>query len=136
MTENFIDAPAAVVSGWPAYALARVLRRHLPELLDVLDPGLRRPIEEALEALTLAGEAYARSRPGTAEPARVSAPVGSTEMEESLTTLTAAAALDCSDRYVRRLAAAGALPAHRDRKGWHVDAAAVHELQRQRGARC
>jgi excisionase family DNA binding protein len=135
MTENFIDAPAAVISGWPAYALARTLRRHLPELVDVLDPALRRPLEEAMEALTLAGEAFAQGRRETTKPARVETRIDLVQMNDEMTADQAAQMLDCSTQWIRRLAGEGRIPARRIRRVWRIDAAAIRELHMRR-SRC
>ena len=114
----------AVLSGWPAYAFARTLRRHLPELLDCLAPHLRQPLEEALEALTLAGAAYAQSRRGTSVPADAAQGADSEAMDV-MTTQQAADVLGCIPRYVRRLAAEGRLPGRCEHHRWQLDGAAV-----------
>ena len=128
----------ALIHGWPALAFARTLRRHLPELLECLDPHLRRPLEDALEALTLAGDAYARScQRGTSVPPSAELRADSAAMDE-MTSQQAAEVLGCIPRYVRRLAADGRLPGRRERHRWLLDAGAVlayrdnHEQETER----
>lgn len=121
---RYIEA-AAVLSGWPAYAFARVLRRELPPLLEALDPALRRPLEESLAALILAADAYAREcRCGTSVPASAELRADSGAMDV-MTTDQAADVLGCHARYVRRLALDGRLPGRREHHRWQLDAAAV-----------
>ena len=123
-----------VLEGWELFAITRVLSRHLPEYLESLPLHLRRPLEDRLaECLAMSREWKEDRKRGTAEPAAAALPVESKEMDKPLTTDQAAELLQVSDRYIRKLIASGALPARKDRCGWHVDAGAVHEYHERTG---
>lgn len=117
-----------LVSGWPAFALARLVTRHCRGELEDLPPDLRLPLEEALAELEEAGRLWAAEVRGTAEPR----PEVTELPSEGMSTRQAAEALGCSDRFVRRLVAAGALPARRTKQGWIIDPGAVAARCRQR----
>ena len=124
--------------GWPAFAFARILRRHWRD--DVLDlpPQLRLPLERALEGLEEQAAAWAeemrRRKGGGNEPA------GRAETglhSEWLSGSEVAALLGVSDRRVRQLAAAGLLSGHRDPLGhWRIERRGVEALRKARCLRC
>lgn len=104
---------AAVVSGWPAWAVTWVLRRHLADDLDQLErlsdglPGDRRQeILDAFADLEAAAEDWRASANGNAETPDAET-VASSPTDELLTTRQAAEMLDLTPRRVRQLAAAG-----------------------------
>jgi excisionase family DNA binding protein len=127
------DAPrsfvrsAAIVEGWPALVIATLLDRpENCEYLEVFPPQGRQVLEDVVDAIRLAGRQWADEvRRGTSELTAAEQLPNSEEMKETMTTAQAADALGYSDRYIRRLIDAGALPAHRDSGGWQIDASAV-----------
>ena len=68
---------AAVIDGWPAWAIARMLSRHCLEEIEDFPAHLRAPLEDATEALQHAGERWAISARGSAEVVLAEAPVRS-----------------------------------------------------------
>ena len=126
----YVQGP--VIHGPHAYMVACFLRRHWHEEVDDMLPAMRVILEEARTAIDYEAARWAKERRGTAEPAAAELPLESNEMDKPMTTSQAADVLGCSERYVRKLIAGGALPARKDRQGWHVDAGAVlayHEHQ-------
>ena len=137
MTEpgpRFYFAAVAVIDGWPAYAIGRMLARHCHDEIADLPPHLRRPIEAASEALRLAGAAWVSAR-GSAEAALPEAPVSSEHERDGLDTREVAGVLRVSQRRVRQLVASGALPAHKRQGRWTFERGAVTEINNDRGAR-
>jgi len=125
---------AAIVRGWPAYAVARLLRRHWDEVED-LPLHLRAPLEDALEALEQAGQRFAAERRATCGPAALESaapPVVSEAMDAEMTTEKAAGALGVGERYVRKLVAGGELPARQEHGRWLIDPAAIAVLKERR----
>jgi excisionase family DNA binding protein len=121
--------PWFVTRGWPAVAFHRTLRRHMPELVECLDPALRRPLEDALADLERAAVAYAVARQrGTSVPTAAENGADSEPMDV-MSTQEAAEVLGCIPRYVRRLAAEGRLPGRRTRHRWQLDGAAVRAFR-------
>lgn len=116
---------AAVIDGRPAWVIAYLLRRHCRDEIDDLPLETRWETEEALEALTMAGAAYARARRrGTSVPADAAQGADSEAMDV-MSTQQAADVLGCIPRYVRRLAADGRLPGRRSHHRWQLDGGAV-----------
>jgi len=113
----------AVVSGWPAFVISRLLSRCHDDVAD-LPPHLREPVEEALEAIRGASAAWATAR-GSAAAMPAEVPVSSTHEPDELDTQEVADMLQVSARRVRQLAADGRLPGRRTRHRWRLDAAAV-----------
>ena len=110
---------AAVIDGWPAYAIARLIARHGRDEFADLPPHLRGPIEDAAEALRRAGAAWAASVRGNAEAAAAEMRASSESQDDELSTEEAATMLDLSERRVRQLIASGAVAA-RKKHGRHV----------------
>lgn len=115
-----------VLSGWSAYAFARVLGRHLPEFLASLDDRLCEPLEDGLAALDLAGREWAASARGGAAALDAALPVSSNhEQRETISSEEAGDMLGLSPRRVRELAAAGSLYGSRVAGRWTFDRGAV-----------
>lgn len=114
---------AAVLSGWPAYAIGRLLTRCHDEVAD-LPPHLRQPIEDATDALRLAGAAWVSAR-GSAEALPAEAPVSSQHEPDALDTQEVADMLRLSARRVRQLATRGRLPGSKRHGRWTFDRGAV-----------
>lgn len=94
----------AHVSGWPAWFLTRVLRKHLGDALDRRDmpPTRRQQVLDAFHDLEAAADDWRTSASGNAETrdAETVAPSGS---DDVLTTEEAAAMLNLTPRRVRQL---------------------------------
>ena len=110
---RFYFAAVAVIDGWPAYAIGRMLARHCHDEIADLPPHLRRPIEDASEALRLAGEAWVSGRRGNPEAGTAETAVPSDGQGDELTTAAAATMLEVTERRVRQLIADGTLTAHK-----------------------
>lgn len=124
---------AVILSGWPAYAINNMLRRHWRDVED-LPPHLRAPLEDTREAIEHAAQRYAREcRRGNAEAARAETEAPSDK--DTLTSEEVADALGVSDRRVRQLAGTGELPGRQVAGKWTFDPGAVVALSRKRGTR-
>jgi len=119
---------AVVLSGWPAHAIGRIIGRHRAEI-ENLPPHLREPLEDAVDALRMAGERWAAR--GTAEPLPAELPIGS-EADDELDTTEVAMMLEVCPRYVRRLAAYGRLPGRKSHGRWRFSRGVAVELHNQR----
>jgi len=116
MTEpgpRFYFAAVAVIDGWPAYYLARIVTRRGREDIEDLPPALRAPVEECLRAMRLAGEAWASGRRGNPEAGTAETAVPSDGQGDEMTTKAAATMLEVTERRVRQLIADGTLTAHK-----------------------
>jgi hypothetical protein len=116
---------AAVIDGWPAFAIARMLTRSCGDEIADLPAHLRAPIEDATNALRHAGERWATSARGSAEAALPEAPVPLEHDEDEVSTREAAHMLELSDRRIRQLAADGRLVGRQIQGRWVLDRGAV-----------
>jgi hypothetical protein len=123
----------AVVSGWPAWALARLLTRYCRDEIEDLPLEQRRFVTAAIDSLRLAGE-HAIAASGSAPLSSAEIAVGSNHDEE-LDSDAAADMLKLSARRVRQLAAAGRLPGRLKAGRWSFDADAVTAYRKTGGTR-
>jgi hypothetical protein len=119
---------AAVIDGWAAWAIARMLSSHCREQIEELPAHLRAPLEDATEALQHAGERWAISARGSTEALPAEAPVTSNCREE-LTASEVADVLKVTERRIRQLATAGALPGKQKAGRWSFEPGAVLAYQ-------
>lgn len=129
----------ALISGWPAYAFARTLRRYWRDAVEDLPPHLREPLEDALVALEFAAREFAEERKaaaasGSAEAVPAEAAITS-KCREELTTAEVASDLQVSERRVRQLAGLGRLPGRLVAGRWTFDPGAVAAYRETGGAR-
>jgi excisionase family DNA binding protein len=132
--EPFLEA-AAVVTGWPAWTLARLLPDQ--EAADRLARvGIRgdhaAAVLATLAAIRRAGDTWhaAATAAGSAEAPEPPAPAPSAQ--EVVTVDQAATALGVTPRRVRQLIAADDLPARRVGTAWHLDPGDVAALAQTR----
>ena len=141
----YVDA-AAIVTGWPAYVLARLLPRDrgaerlLRDGLGDRQRDVVLAVVDAIEQASAAWEADATAHVTATDHGRTAADDGSAEpvgprerppsapMTETVSTSRAARALHVSDRRVRQMIDLGELPARREGRQWRVDAAALADL--------
>jgi len=123
----------AVIDGWAAYALARMVARHGRDEIADLPPHLRAPIEDAAEALQHAGARWAASVRGNAEALAAEMRASSESQDDELSTEEAADVLNMSGRRVRQLAATGALLGRQRAGRWHFDRRAVIAYHETKG---
>jgi hypothetical protein len=122
--QSFYADGAAIIAGWPAWAIARMLTRSCGDQIADLPALLRAPVEDGLEALRRAGGRWAASASGNSEAMPAEVPVSS-EHDDEISTREAADMLRLSDRRIRQLATDGRL-AGRQRQGrWVLDRGAV-----------
>lgn len=133
---GFLLSGAAVIAGWPAGEIARLVRRHCREALEDYDPTIRCLLEEGLQALEdAAADWRARGRDtGNAETPTAEVDVPCSQDGE-ISPAEAALALGVDVRQLRNLRAAGELPEPRreGRRCWY-EADAVYELRDRRKA--
>jgi len=114
----------ALISGWPAFAFARILARHWRDEVEDLRPHLRAPLEDAREALEHAALHFATER-GSAEAAPSEAEATSDcKDRDELTTAEVADVLKVTERRVRQLAR-DHLNGKRRQGRWYFDRGAV-----------
>jgi hypothetical protein len=140
----------AVLGGYPAWFLAGVLTRHVPGGIDALiaksgvRAELRADILRAVDALEEAGAAWrlaqavagSASTSGSADGELVVGDVPSERGDRQiLSARDAASCIGVTDRQIRALATAGALPGSRDSGGrWWFRAEDVNAERARREA--
>ena len=133
---SFCLSAPAIVTGFAAAELPRLLRRHAREALEDYPPEVRELLEDALRAMEEAGRQWrSAASSGNAEAALPEAPVSSEHERDGLDTREVAGVLRVSQRRVRQLVASGALPAHKRQGRWTFERGAVTEINNDRGAR-
>ncbi len=133
-TGAFMLTGAAVLVGWTAGEIARLVRRDCREALQEYPPEMCALLENGLRALEAAAAEWRRSSDtGNAETRTPEVAVAcSTDGE--LTPAETAEELGVSERQLRNLVAAGQLPKPRreGRRCWHDRAAVVSYRERTR----
>lgn len=117
----------ALVSGWSAYAILKILRAQWSDQVEDLPLHLRAPLEDVREALEYEARRWQAARnvsaTGSSEAALPEAAPDSEHQE--LTSAEVANVLHLTDRRVRQLAGAGALAARQVAGRWVFDPGAV-----------
>lgn len=113
---------AVLLSGWPLYAITRILRHAARDYLCDLPPHLREPLEDKLGEMQRASEQLLEASRGT-KACRGAEPC----LPSSMSTTDAAQLLGCTSRWIRRLIADDRLPATREGRAWSIDRKALND---------
>ncbi|HEY1325130.1 MAG TPA: helix-turn-helix domain-containing protein [Streptosporangiaceae bacterium] len=98
---------AALVDGFAAHVVDRVLARHLPPLLEVFTPEQRAEVDAARAAIRAAAKAWESAPMSVSGPADTPGADIAASSPDELTAAQAADLLGVSVRHARRLAASG-----------------------------
>jgi hypothetical protein len=129
----------AVVTGSPAWWIAKLLTRHCREQIEDLPLHVRAPLEDAIEKLSRAGEHCAIAARGRATSTAAAIAVSSSHEQDELDSAAAAAMLGVKARRVRQLAQAGHLPGRQKAGRWTFDTddvTAYRESKSRGGTSC
>lgn len=122
---------AAVIGGFAAHALDRLIGRRLPDLVQLMPPDRAREVDAALRDLRRAAEAYLATPVSVDGHADIdSADIGPSWTEDLIDTATAATILGLTERQARRLAATGL--GVKVRRVWMFDRTQVYAERRHR----